>query len=129
MPGMRKVCSVLTGVALLYQTLFQPLAGNAQTSNKSLVRICVPADLVRNESWEYPYPGSEIDVFKKLLGEYILSHGNPQVQYRIKQDAFETFKRARRASNPYTPDPRNLLQEVSTEQACPRMTPTRWKCL
>src|SRR5262245_180862 len=63
----RKVCTVLTGFAFLVQTLFLPLAGNAETSKKSQVLVCAPRDLVTNEFWTYPYPGSEIDVFKKLL--------------------------------------------------------------
>ncbi len=119
MLGARKVCSVLTSFAFLFQTLFFPLPGRAQTSKKSQVVVCVPQDLVTKESWTYPYPGIDIDVFKRLLADYILAHGDPRVQYRIKADAFETFKQARRASAPYTPDPRNLLEEVGSEQACP----------
>jgi len=119
MVGARKVCSVLTSFAFLLQTLILPLAGNAQTPKRSQVLVCVPQDLVTKEWWTYPYPGSEIDVFKKLLANYILAHGDPRVQYRIKADAFETFKRARRASAPYTPDSRSLLEEVSAGQTCP----------
>src|SRR5688572_5665636 len=119
MLGARKVSSIVTGFALLFQTLFLPLASSAQPSKNFLVRVCVPPDLVKNESWNYPYPGSEMAVFKNLLRDYILAHGDRRVQYRIKDNAFDIFGRARRASAPYTPDPRNLLEEVSAEQACP----------
>lgn len=118
MLGARKVSSVVTGSALLFQTLFLPLATSAQTSRNFLVRVCVPPDLVKN-SWTYPYPGSEMDAFKNHLRNYILVHGDRRVQYRIKDNGFEIFSRARRASAPYTPDPRNLLEEASAEQACP----------
>ena len=127
---MRKFTSILTGIVFLLQTLLLPLANSAQsprsssnqktqTGNKSLVRICIPLDLVKNEFWEYPYPGSEIADFKTLIGNYILAHGDPHVKYRIKDQAFEIFKSARRASAPYAPDPRNLLEEVNAEQSCP----------
>ncbi|PYV42770.1 MAG: hypothetical protein DMG06_12945 [Acidobacteria bacterium] len=145
MLGMRKISSILTGLALLLQTSLPPLASSVQsddpigasgfirrrqpvspssnqttqTSRNFEARVCVPPDLVTNESWRYPYPGSEMDVFKSLLRDYILAHGDPGVQYRIKDQAFEIFRRARRASAPYTPDPRDLLDEVSTQQACP----------
>ena len=102
MLGARKACSVLTGFALLFQTLFLPLPGHAQTSKKSLVRVCVPLDLVKNEFWGYPYPGSEMDLFMRLVGSYIHDHGDSRLQYRIKDQAFEIFKQARRASAPYT---------------------------
>ncbi len=145
MPGRRAMTSILTGFALLLQPLLLPLASSAQsndpigaggfigppqptgpssnqttqTSRNFLVRVCVPPDLVKNESWGHPYPGSEMADFRSLLRDYILAHGDPRVQYRIKDQAFEIFNRARRASAPYTPDPRNLLEEVSAEQACP----------
>lgn len=145
MIGARKVTSILTGFAFLLQTLLLPLASSAQsedpsgaggfirplralgpssnqttqTSKNFLVRVCVPPDLVKNEHWGHPYPGSEMDVFKNLLRDYILAHGDRRVQYRIKDNAFDIFKHARRASAPYTPDPRNLLEEVSAQQACP----------
>ena len=47
-----------------------------QTAKKVQVRICIPLDLVKNEFWDYPYPGSEIAVFKTLIGNYILAHGD-----------------------------------------------------
>src|SRR5438552_3946646 len=145
MLGTRKISSILTGLALLLQTSLPPLASSAQsddpigaggfirrpqpaspssnqttqTSRNFQVRVCVPPDLLTNESWRYPYPGSEMDVFRNLLRDFILAHGDPRVQYRIKDQAFEIFRRARRASAPYTPDPRDLLDEVSAQQACP----------
>ena len=145
MPGRRVMTSILTGVAFLLQTLLPPLASSAQprdpigpggfigspqppdpslnqttqSSRNFLVRVCVPPDLVKNQSWGHPAPGSEMADFRSLLRDYILAHGDPRVQYRIKDQAFEIFNRARRASAPYTPDPRNLLEEVSAEQACP----------
>ncbi len=47
MPDPRRVTSILTGLSLLFQTLFLPLAGSSQTSKNFLVRVCVARILSR----------------------------------------------------------------------------------
>jgi uncharacterized protein len=85
------------------------------SSKRAAAQVCVPTNLVNNQLWDKPASGSKMAAFKSILRNYISAHGNGQVQYRIKENAFDNFNPA--ASN--SPDPRAFLEEVSTQQACP----------
>lgn len=80
------------------------------------VQVCVPQNLGQRGSWDNPAPGSNMAAFKSLLRRFIRANGNPQMEYWIRDDAFDRFNEA---SASYTPDPRALLEEVSARQACP----------
>jgi TPR repeat protein len=84
----------------------------AQTSPKQMVHICLPRNLVERESWENPLPGSRMLLFRNLVRDYLLEHGDVRSQYRIKEEAFAHF-------DPGRTTPRGILQEVSANQECP----------
>ena len=81
------------------------------------VSVCVPQDLVR-QGWDHPAPGSKMSSFKDLLAEFILAHGDPKVQYRVKQHAFDSYDPAAQL----TPYARPWMDEVSAGPACPAST-------
>jgi hypothetical protein len=82
------------------------------------VRICIPPNLVAEESWQTPYPGSPMATFRDSLRDYVAAHGGSgQTEYWIRDDAFDRYKAALAQS--YTPDPRSLLTEVGAQQECP----------
>ncbi len=88
-----------------------------QTQNsRPTATLCVPNDLLRyREIWDFPYPGGEIDVFKRAITGYIAAHGDPRVQYRIKAGAAEKF-------DPNTSTVSDVLEMVETQDACPAGT-------
>lgn len=82
------------------------------------VRICIPPQLVTDESWETPYPGSDMQAFRNTIRDYVAAYGGSgQIEYWIRDDAFDRFRAA--AANSYAPDPQTLVQEVSSQSECP----------
>jgi len=82
-----------------------------------LVKVCVPRNLVDDESWNTPYPGSVMAAFKTLIREFVAAHGTAQVEYQIRSSAFTRFEDS--PGGTWAPDPRTLLDEVSSSEACP----------
>lgn len=89
-----------------------PASAQAQTSSKQIVRLCVPRNLVERENWEHPYPGSRIELFRNLIRDYLLEHGDVGYQYRINENAFARFEPGRTTV-------RDILLIVSANQDCP----------
>jgi hypothetical protein len=81
------------------------------------VQLCVPADLV--PSWENPAAGNEMEVFRQLVAHYVAVQGKVGELFRIRNNAFDTFERARRAQSPSTPLPGSLVDFVRAGQRCP----------
>jgi TPR repeat protein len=88
------------------------VSASAQTGSKQVVRICVPRKLIESEGWEHPAPGSRIQLFRNMIRDYLLEHGDVGSQYRIKEDAFAHFEPGRTTV-------RDILQVVSANQECP----------
>ena len=87
-------------------------SAQTQTDSKQFVYFCIPRNLVENENWENPYPGSRIQQFKNLIRDYLLEHGDIRNRYFIMQDAFTRFV-------PGQSTPRDILQVASANQECP----------
>jgi hypothetical protein len=81
------------------------------------VQLCVPADLV--PSWENPSSGPEMGDFRQLVAHYVIDQGKVGEGFRIRNNAFDIFKRARQATSPYTPLPDFLVEAVRAGQRCP----------
>jgi len=75
------------------------------------IDLCVPANLVDNQSWDRPAPGSKMAAFRGALRAFILASGNPNVQYRVREGAFESFNAASR--------PESLVYGVRAGAPCP----------
>jgi hypothetical protein len=83
-----------------------------------MVRICIPPNLVVEESWQQPPPGSDMFIFRNSLRDYIAANGGSgQLGYWIRDEAFTRFKEARAASSSVYADA--LLQVVSAQTKCP----------
>ena len=76
------------------------------------IKLCVPADIVERDLFEQPAPGSKMEAFHKALRYFLLDRGDVRLEYRVRQNAFESF-------DPANADPSDLLQEVSAEAKCP----------
>jgi hypothetical protein len=75
------------------------------------IDLCVPADLVDNQSWDQPEPGSRMAAFRGALRAFILASGDPSVQYRVREGAFENFNPASNAGS--------LVYGVNAGSPCP----------
>src|SRR5262245_46302354 len=109
----------LTAIAAVYLAPVS-LFDKAQAADVPTVqvRICIPPQLVTQESWENPYPGGDMWAFKNTIKHYVATHGGSgQIGYWITDDAFVRFSAA--AAESYAPDPRTLVQEVSAQYECP----------
>jgi len=84
----------------------------AQAGPTQTVQICLPRTLVERESWEKPLPGRGMLLFRNLVRDYLLKHGDVRSRYRIKEEAFAQF-------NPGRTPPRDILQVASASQECP----------
>ena len=74
--------------------------------------LCVPINLINNyQSWDHPMQGSKMSDFKNALGAFLVASVDPNVQYRVREGAFESFNPA---SNPET-----LVYGVNAGSACP----------
>jgi hypothetical protein len=85
------------------------VSASAQPSSEQLVRICVLRNLIESEGWEHSAPGSRIQLFRNLIRDYLLGHGDAGNQYRIKENAFAHFEPGRTTA-------RDILQVVSAKQ-------------
>ena len=76
------------------------------------IELCVPIDLINYyQSWDRPVTGSKMSDFKSALGAFLVASGDPRVQYRIRNGAFESF-------NPAS-NPADLVYGVNAGSACP----------
>ena len=94
--------------------------GNIQSPQRTEtnVTVCVPANLVRNESWDSPSAGSKMEAFKNAATNAILADAgifdisNPNTQFRVL-DVFDNF-------DPSSTNPDHLVAAVTADtKACP----------
>jgi hypothetical protein len=58
-------------------------------------------------------------VFRQLVAHYVAVQGKVGELFRIRNNAFDTFERGRRAPSPSIPLPGSLVEAVRADQRCP----------
>jgi type IV secretory pathway TraG/TraD family ATPase VirD4 len=86
------------------------------------VEFCIPTDLAKRLIQEKIAPGSELDQFRLVVFAFIRDHGTEQVQFRVRENAFERFDAGRRATPPYELSPEQMVDSVRAGQNCPADT-------
>jgi TPR repeat protein len=113
MHRMRFFSVLLSGASIAHsdQTELQIPGGGPGSDTTYQIQLCVPANIVERDKFEQPAPGSNMDAFQHAIRHYLRDHSDIDVQYRVKENAFQTFDSAA--------DPRDLMDEVRGETSCP----------
>ena len=86
--------------------------GGQRPAAAAKIELCVPRDLVERDLFERPPAGSKMEAFHKAIRYFMLDRGDVRLQYRVKQNAFESFDSA-------NADAHDLLDEASASAHCP----------
>lgn len=73
------------------------------------VRVCVPQNLVQNESWDNPQ-SQQMAQFRQATREYISAHANGETAFRIR-DALPSY-------DPVTTYAGDLVETLNADEAC-----------
>jgi hypothetical protein len=77
------------------------------------VNLCLPRNLVEEQAWQNPAPGSKMESFRNMITDFILATGDRSIQYRIRKGAFEEFDPA------WQNNPGSFIAQVDARQDCP----------